>query len=87
MVEDGWKLIHNVHQAPDVPEFELFDHAEDPFNLTDVAADHSDIVARLSQTLETWKAMALAAKPDAEQDTQGLSQEELERLRSLGYIR
>ncbi len=42
---------------------------------------------RLSNTLETWKAMALAAKPDEEQDTEGLSAEELERLRSLGYIK
>jgi hypothetical protein len=41
----------------------------------------------MAATLESWRKMAAAArlKPDAETATT-LSKEELERLRSLGYI-
>jgi hypothetical protein len=53
----------------------------------DVASSHPDDVARLAKTLEGWRKMAAAArlKPDTEA-AKNLSKEELERLRSLGYI-
>jgi hypothetical protein len=53
-----------------------------------VAADHPDVVARLAKLIEGWRRMATAArvKPDAEA-TKTLSAEELQRLRSLGYVR
>ena len=87
VVAEGWKLIHNVRAAAGVPEFELFDHSADPLNLKNLAGDHPEIVTRLSETLNTWKEMATAAKLEGEMDTEGLSPQELERLRSLGYIR
>ena len=68
-------------------EFELYDHAKDPLDAHDVAAAHPEEVARLAKTLEAWRRMVTAArlKPDAETN-KTLSKEELERLKSLGYI-
>jgi arylsulfatase A-like enzyme len=88
IIDGTWKLIHNTTRPPDLPEFELFDYAKDPLNKHNVAADHADVVARLSKAITGWRQMALAArlKPDAE-TTKGLSAEELQRLRSLGYVR
>jgi arylsulfatase A-like enzyme len=88
IVDGDWKLIHNRIRAEGAPEFELYDAGRDPLNLNDVASEHPDVVARLARLLEGWKQMADAArlKPDSEAG-QGLSQEELQRLRSLGYIR
>jgi arylsulfatase A-like enzyme len=83
----GWKLIHNTKRPDGKPEFELYDHAKDPLDAHDVASSHPDDVARLAKTLEGWRKMAAAArlKPDTEA-AKNLSKEELERLRSLGYI-
>jgi arylsulfatase A-like enzyme len=87
IVLDGWKLIHNMKRAPDKPEFELFDEQKDPLNLVDLSKSHPDMVQRLARELEAWRRHALASKlkPDAE-SSKGLSQEEIERLRSLGYL-
>jgi hypothetical protein len=88
IVDGGWKLVHNTVRPRGGPEFELFDFAKDSLNLRDVAGEHPDVVQRLSKRLEGWRQMARSArlKADAEA-TQGLSQQQLERLRSLGYIR
>jgi arylsulfatase A-like enzyme len=87
VVLGGWKLIHNTKRPEGKPEFELYDHARDPLDKTDVAAAHPDVVERLGKMLAAWRRMASAArlKPDAE-TAKTLSKEELERLRSLGYI-
>ena len=87
VVAGGWKLIHNTKRPAGKAEFELYDHAQDPLDAHDVAAAHPEEVARLAKTLEAWRRMVTAArlKPDAETN-KTLSKEELERLRSLGYI-
>jgi arylsulfatase A-like enzyme len=88
IIDGNWKLIHNSVQSPGLPEFELFDYYKDPLNQNNVAADHPDVVARLSKAIAGWRQMAVAAKikPDTEM-TKTLSAEELQRLRSLGYVR
>ena len=88
MVTDGWKLIHNVRRPSDFPEYELYDHGNDPLNLKDLAGENPEVVEPLSQQLELWHEQALAARLPSDAEAQeGLSAEELERLRSLGYIR
>ena len=88
IVTEGWKLIYNVLKPDDFPEYELFDHHNDPLNLKDLAPENPEVVERLSQQLEQWHEQALAARlPSDEEFKGGLSAEELERLRSLGYIR
>jgi arylsulfatase A-like enzyme len=88
-INDGqWKLIHNKTRPRGGPEFELYDFVKDPLDKTDVASQHPEVVARLSKALEGWHQMAVAAKlkGDAE-GTKNLSPEQIQRLRSLGYIR
>ena len=88
IVDANWKLIQNTARPPGLPEFELFDYAKDPLNKQNVAAEHPDVVTRLSKLIAGWREMATAArvKPDAE-TTKTLSADELQRLRSLGYVR
>ena len=85
VVSDGWKLIWNQEPPAGVAEYELFDHAADPLNMTDVAAEHQDQVSRLRGVLEGWREAALAVRLDPA-STEGMSAEELERLRALGYV-
>lgn len=88
IIDGTWKLVHNTIRSPGLPEFELFDYDKDPLNRQNVAADHPEVVARLAKLIDGWRQMATAArvKPDAE-TTKALSAEELQRLRSLGYVR
>ena len=87
IVSGQWKLIHNTKRPASVPEFELYDHARDPLDATDVAAKHPDVVQRLARDLAAWRQAAQRGrvKPDSEA-AGSLSKQELERLRSLGYI-
>lgn len=87
IVSGGWKLVHNVRRPAGTPEFELYDHASDPLDRTNVAAQHPDLVARLSAELAEWRKRAEAARLPREDSTAGMDAKELERLRSLGYIR
>ena len=88
IVEGEWKLIRNRIPEEGAPEFELYRFFDDPLDQNNVADEHPDVVSRLADALEGWYNMANAAKlaPDAE-NTEGMSQKQLERLRSLGYIR
>ncbi|HTE65486.1 MAG TPA: sulfatase, partial [Candidatus Binatia bacterium] len=87
VVAEGWKLIHHTRRYPPRPEFELFDFSKDRLDTTDVAAQHPEVVTRLTRELEAWRKKAAAAKvkPDAE-TAKALSAEDLERLRALGYV-
>ena len=87
IVARGFKLVHNAKRAERTPEFELYDHARDRLDQTDVAAAHPDVVASLMRELSAWRKHAEAArlKPDADA-AKALSKEDLERLRALGYV-
>ncbi len=86
VVDGEWKLIWNTNRPDDRPEYELFDHQRDPINMNNVAADHPEVVERLADYLQNWHEAALAAKLDTEAAAEDMSQEELEKLRALGYI-
>ena len=86
IVKGGWKLIHNTQGYTDRPEFELFETAEDPLDQTNVAEQRPDLVKQLTEELTAWRESAEEqALPEAD-STEGLSDDELRRLRSLGYI-
>lgn len=88
VVLDGWKLVRNVDPPEGMPEFELYDHADDPLDHNDVTADHPDVVERLTAELVGRLRYVEARKlPTDENVSEGLSPAELRRLRSLGYIR
>ena len=87
IVWEGWKLIHNSERPPDYPEYELFNHREDPLSLVNVANEHPEKVEELAGHLESWRRWVDAQHlPTDAELTQGVSSEELERLRSLGYV-
>lgn len=87
IVDGGWKLIHNTVRESGEPEYELYDHRGDPLNANDVAAQHPDVVARLTERLEAWRRYVEAHRLTGDDEAaERLSAEELERLRSLGYI-
>jgi arylsulfatase A-like enzyme len=87
IMDGNWKLIQNVVRAPEKPEFELFDFYKDPLDQKNVAAEHPEVVARLARALDGFRNMARGArlKPDSE-STKGMTKEQLEQLRSLGYV-
>ena len=87
IVAGGFKLVHNTKRHPGQPEFELFDRRKDLLDRTNVASANPEIVEWLARELKTWRRAAEAGrlKSDAE-GAQALTKEELERLRSLGYI-
>ena len=87
IVLDGWKMIHNVVKHEGTPEFELFNRAEDPLDQKNVAAEHADIIERLKGELDTWHKMVSEAQLPESVNEATLSPEELQRLRSLGYIK
>ncbi len=84
-IADGWKLIWNVIVRDDRPEFELFDHVNDPLDLVNLADDHLEVVADLHGEIERWRTMAEAARVTPDGDGGDVSPEELEQLRALGY--
>jgi arylsulfatase A-like enzyme len=88
IVEGNWKLIRNVVRPPAAPEFELYDFYHDPHDHHDVAAEHPDVVQRLAGMLDGWHRMATQAQLKSDADaTKGMTAEQLERLRSLGYVK
>ena len=74
--------------ADDEPEYELYDHHEDPLNLSDVAGDHPEIVERLAAALARWQRQSDTARLPADDEVAAaMTPDELRQLRSLGYLR
>jgi arylsulfatase A-like enzyme len=88
IVDEGWKLIRNVDRPEDVPEFELYDHRNDLLDLKNLASKHPEIVETLSERLEGWQKWALENELPRNQEAEAeMTSEELQRLRSLGYVK
>lgn len=88
IIDGNWKLIHNVARAPETAEFELFDFYRDPLDQNNLAAANPEVVARLAALLERWRQSAKSARLQSDREAAaGMSKEQLEQLRSLGYLR
>jgi arylsulfatase A-like enzyme len=88
IVLDGWKLNCYIQQNEEPPKYELYDHRKDPLDKVNMADKHPQIVERLAEELKAWKEKAAAARltPDSELE-KTLTPEQLQHLRSLGYVR
>ena len=87
IIYEGWKLVVTSRKDPDdPPRFELFRQSDDPLDQENLADQHPQVVERLEERLEEWREAALAGQLPEEDSTTGMSQEELQRLKSLGYI-
>ena len=85
IVEGPWKLVANRSEG--LPPYELYAWRDDPHDLKDVAAQNPEVVARMAATLDAWRRSAEAAKLPPDSVTEGTATaEELQQLRSLGYI-
>jgi arylsulfatase A-like enzyme len=86
IIYDGWKLVRNSKRIDDTAELELYDHKTDPLDRKNIAAENPEVVKRLAAMLEEHRKTAIdSALPAANANTK-MSAEEMERLRSLGYI-
>jgi arylsulfatase A-like enzyme len=86
MVLDGKKLIWNIDPPKGRSVHELYDHKADPLDLKNIAGEHPDLVRKMATELESWQTWAEGQKLDQDAVASDLSAEELERLRSLGYV-
>ena len=87
IIFEGWKLIVSSRKGSDeAPGVELFRQADDPLDQKDLAEQHPEVVSRLQGLLEEWRLEALATRLPEAESTEGMSQEDLQRLKSLGYI-
>ena len=87
IIYEGWKLIVSTRKdSDDPPQFELFRQSDDPLDQENLADQHPEVVERLEGMLEEWREVALAGQLPEGDSTIGMSQEELQRLKSLGYI-
>lgn len=86
MVSDGFRFVKSIDSDGNV-DYELYDHENDPLNLENIADSNQDVVERLSAQLEDWHEWARSARlPSDEEAAEGMSSDQLERLRSLGYV-
>jgi arylsulfatase A-like enzyme len=82
-----WKLVHNTKRPEGVPEFELFDRVEDPFEKRNLVNQVPDVAAHLERQIEAWRERTAQIRLHPESaDAEVLSAEERERLRALGYV-
>ncbi len=87
MVWEGYKLVRNIDPPEGQPEIELYDHVKDPLNLENIADQKPEVVEKLGKMLEDWQRFAQSARlPTDGEAASGMSSEQLERLRSLGYV-
>lgn len=86
LIANGWKIIHNVKGRGDKPEYELYDHAADPKDLSDVASSNPDMLDKLKVELQTWHNMVEQNQLPNDASPEAMTPDEAERLRSLGYI-
>lgn len=83
----GWKLVHNVKRPEGSPEFELYDFRKDPLDQRNLAAGNPQTVRQLADLLAGWRRSAESRRlPSDDEAARSLGSQELERLRSLGYI-
>jgi arylsulfatase A-like enzyme len=88
IMDGGFKLIHNVVRPEGKPEFELFDFYKDPLDQRNIAAENPEVVGRLTKLLFSFRQMAGKARLKSDDEaTKGMTREQLEHLRSLGYVK
>lgn len=87
LIDGDWKLVRIEPEDGSEVVLELFDRTTDPYDQNDVSDAHPEVVERLDEALAAWRQRAEAARLASDEElAEGLSAEELERLRSLGYV-
>ena len=81
---DGMKLI----DTPGTDKYELFNLKVDPREENDLIneADYKDLIAHLKSRIHQLRKQDRLKLPDVPEDKKQLTDEEIEKLKSLGYI-
>ena len=79
MVGERWKLVTGSRIPP-----ALYDLESDPGEKINVAADHAELAQNLVSRLAAWSQSLLPPPPAT--DFSSRDQEEIEKLRALGYV-
>ena len=79
VVSDGYKLIF----TPEDDRAELYDMSRDPGELNDQAEQRAELVAEMRRVLRAELDAMVAYEPDEIE----MTEEQLQRLRALGYVR
>ena len=77
-----WKLI----RTPVAESVELFNRVADPLEENNVAEQHPEVARRLDDRISAWLAEQVPAKAPKEPPTPELSDQEIKRLKTLGYL-
>ena len=90
-IEDGrWKLVHvpneEYQRGMQQMEYELYEVRDDPMETVNIIGDHPDLAELMKQVLAERLSQTGNAAEGSDQQPQ-YSEEEIENLRSLGYIR
>ncbi len=81
-----WGAVHPYFA--DVPRLLLYDLEKDPFATRAVNEEHPELVTRYTRLLEEqWRAHQALGSRFGDAEVTPLTQEQLEQLRNLGYIR
>jgi len=84
---DGWKLVEGGGSSGGQALFELFDHARDPLDTSDVATANPAIVERLKTELAGWRERVSSARLAVESaPSPKPGSETMEQLKSLPYF-
>jgi hypothetical protein len=76
----NWKLIRDITRGRDC----LYDLAEDPLEMRDVAHAHSQRVISMREGIDAW--LELTSRAGGPSATRPLTPEERRRLKALGYL-
>ena len=84
-IAGGWRAARPL--MPDAPKLLIYDLENDPYATRNVNAEHPDLVEKYTALLEKqWEAHQLLAQRFSVTGEVELTPEQLETLRSLGYI-
>ena len=83
ILQDNWKLIYDELNG----QWEMYNILEDPAETNNLAGDYPDTRKRLEFSLNEWISSLNHVKTRSQgKETISPSEEELESLKSLGYI-
>ncbi|HKK70286.1 MAG TPA: sulfatase [Candidatus Krumholzibacteria bacterium] len=82
VTREDWKLIHDLAAG----SWELYDRSDDPYERDDLYDPEHRMVRELRPLLQEWEEGKTATWGREFVDLDALSPEQLERLRSLGYV-
>ena len=82
VIQDGWKLVYNLVTKT----YELYDLVEDRGEIRNVLGSNDDVERSLKMKLAKWLKINRRA-PKKTKEREALTEDEKQKLKSLGYIR